>query len=357
MYITILSLLVFFCILFFILFYVFTSQLEKYQNTFLINFYESSFYRKPDPVTLLYYSNMSISQMNHELDQYKRKVEKGKQLATHQHIILTGLIRNSSGNIGFLEHFFNELRTYFASIQLLIVENNSEDTTREQLLKWTFQDSRVQLLCPFHMDQINHRKCQINDYDSPLTHGVSRDRIYRLSHLRNFYLDYIRANMSWENYHYLFVMDFDLNGELPMDGIFHTLWEFSNQPTISGIACNGIVIDQLSITRPFRYYDSFAHIDQGDPITWDNTFDKQSHDMEVLQNITDRYSKSMKLDHVTSAFGGFCIYNIAHIYEKNARYSYTSFPSGRFSCEHSHFHVQLGSMFVNPRMVFHINYV
>lgn len=357
MWITIITLLVFFCLLFFIIFWIFTTHLENYQNTFLINFYESSFYRKPDPVTTLYYSTMSIPQMNQELDHYKLKVEAGKKLAHSQHILLTGLIRNNSGNIGFIQHFVKELRSHFASVQLLMVENNSDDNTRQELLQWCFQDTGIQLLCPFDMDQVNHPDCYLSEFDSRIDHGISRDRIYRLSHLRNFYLDYIQTRVKWQQYHYLFVMDFDLNGELPMDGIFHTLWEFSNNPAISGIACNGIVIDQVSMDRPFRYYDSFAHIDTGDPITWDNSFDKQSHDMEVLHNITDRYTKSMKLDPVTSAFGGFCIYNIHHIYQTKARYSYTSFPQGRVSCEHSHFHLQLGSLYVNPRMVFHINYV
>ena len=41
-----------------------------------------------------------------------------------------------------------------------------------------------------------------------------------------------------------------------------------------------------------------------------NTFDKQNHDQDVIKYISQHYQKSLEMDKVMSAFGGFCIYSL-----------------------------------------------
>jgi hypothetical protein len=96
----------------------------------------------------------------------------------------------------------------------------------------------------------------------------------------------------------------------------------------------------------FFYYDSFAHVEENEPIMWENAADKAQHDTFVHMHITHRYSSQMVPDKVTSAFGGIALYKIASILKR--RYNYSA---EYLCCEHSFFHESM-HVYVNPRFLF-----
>jgi hypothetical protein len=165
-------------------------------------------------------------------------------------------------------------------------------------------------------------------------------------------LEFIKNSEKYSDFDYLYVLDLDLNGNLFLDGIFHSMYHFERDSSISAISCNGLVKYGKD---GFNYYDSFAYIEYGEKYEWETDFDKRSHDEEVLRYVTEKYTKNMDLDRVYSAFGGLCIYDLSEILESNAEYDYSK--NNKLSCEHTHFHKKLKNIYVNPRMMFLINYV
>lgn len=96
----------------------------------------------------------------------------------------------------------------------------------------------------------------------------------------------------------------------------------------------------------FYYYDSFAHVEENEPIAWEDTASKSQHDRTVHLHVTHRYSSLMKPDKVRSAFGGVVLYKLSKIKD----HMYGSSPD-HYSCEHSFFHRGI-NIYVDPRFIF-----
>jgi hypothetical protein len=294
-----------------------------------------------------YYHDKHPKIIENDLVIYLNQVKNGQEIAKQQKLVLAGLIRNSQMNIPFIKKFYNDLKMQFLDSVFLIVENNSIDETRKGLLDWTQNDPSVIILCDREMIE-NQRNCQLPGFETFYTDKIPySERIQKLSTLRNIYLEYIQKKFL--NYDLMAVLDLDLHGEFFMDGILQSIHHLKNHSSISAISCNGLVKNK----NKYNYYDSFAYIELGGVIEWDTSFDKSSHDYDVLNYTTKKYMKDMKLDQVLSAFGGFCIYNLSDIIKTNSSYSYSK--NEKLSCEHSHFHKTLQNIYVNPRMIFLIN--
>ena len=343
----IIALLLFFLIIFSIINIIFYKSFEFLDND-ITKFYIKHFNRKPDIITYNYYKK-NINKF-HELWEYKYDVEYGYRLFIKNKIILVGLIRDGIKNINYIMNVYQELKKKCNEIKFIIIENDSIDNTREKLLNYSKKDKNIIILCP-DKKTINDKECKLNNYEiKEKDHNPKQPRIKKLSILRNFYIKYIFEQLNWKEYEYLFVFDLDLKGELYIDGIMHSICQINKNPTISGISCNGLIRNKNNYFNEYIYYDSFAYIEKNESIEWDIYFDKTSHDKYVSKYITTKYLESMDLDLVASAFGGFCIYNIKHIYDNRATYSYSK-NENKLSCEHSHFNKDL-NIYVNPRMLF-----
>jgi len=333
--------------LLFFLYLFYYRRYEYYQDP-IVSFYHEQFQREPDPLSLFYYRMFDEPHALSQLDTYRVQVEKGKQYSSEQGVVIAGLIRNQAHNIPYLKQFYERIKSSFKETLFLIVENDSEDSTRYELLQWSTLDPTVMLLC--HDSSINSLSCSIQGFEQPIVENHPyATRICKLSYLRNIYIQYIYQHIDPQRYPYLFIKDLDLHGTFCFDGLFHSMYQFQQNPSINAIGCNGLVSDKQT-SSGLRYYDSFAYISLHESDTWNTDFDKHSHDQEVLQYLCDKYKRNMELDRVKSAFGGFCCYRMSDLFKSQTQYQCTQ--NEQLGCEHSFFHRSLSNIYVNPRMVY-----
>ena len=328
------------------IFHYFLNDQERY-NGALYQFYLDNFGRLPDNIIINYYNRLHNKIVENDLRIYLNQVKDGIAAMRDKRLVLAGLIRNSKNNIPFIKSFYDELRSYFRGSVFLIVENNSSDGTRSALFNWKMNDPSIMILCDQDLVE-DRRECVLGGFETFYVEKIPHsERIKKLSYLRNIYLKYAREKLG--DHDYLAVMDLDLKGNFFMDGILQSFHYMARNPSISAISCNGLIKDK----KKYKYYDSFAYVELGGSIEWDTTFDKSSHDYDVLEYTTKKYMRDLKMDRVVSAFGGFCIYHLNKLIQSEATYSYSR--DEKLSCEHSHLHRQLDDVFVNPRMMFFID--
>jgi len=303
------------------------------------------FQRPIDVVHFAYYkkstsnlnSQKSIQFIKNDLKKYKHEVEEGKKKAKPSKIVIAGLLQNGAYHIPELKQRCREIVAHFQDYRIIILENNSIDTSRADLLEWARYNDRVKILCqdPY---VTNSEECNITGSSGVKDTSPNSSRIRKMATLRNIYMDHI--NHYYKDFDYLCVMDMDLEGDLFMDGFFHGLGLLN--PKIDGVACNGLIKTEDS----FYYYDSFAYVEEHDAPFLSDIAEKSEHDNYVHIYMTQLYSTQMIPDRVQSAFGGCVVYNLKPMLEK--RYD---FSQNTFMCEHTFFH-ENKKIYVDPRMIF-----
>jgi len=333
---------------------VFSAYKEKYENTntkpvWYDNITEYFFYllnRPIDDVHYVYYKNITnnlplakaISVIKDDLKLYTEGVNKGSRKARKSKIVIAGLIQNSAYEIPQLKERCRKIVSQFKDYRIVILENNSTDSTREYLLNWAKIDPKVKILC--HDAYVtNLEECNIVDVAITNDHSPMPHRIQKMATFRNIYMDHIHH--YYDDFDYLCVMDMDLQGEVYIDGMLHTISLL--EPNIDGMTCNGMLIRDPDT---FYYYDSFAHIEEHEPGYITDIASKSEHDVHVHIYMTQLYSSQMTPDRVRSAFGGLAIYNMKNVIKQRYNYSQTNFV-----CEHTFFHHNK-RIYVNPRMIF-----
>ena len=302
-------------------------------------FYINSFHRQMDNVNKFYYQLLYFNNKNSvsiDIQNYKSRVENGRLFAKNNNVIIAGLLRDKEFIIPYLKEKCYELVGLFSDYRILIVENDSQDDTRNKLLEWSNNDNRVFILG----NGVNAHECKLNYPKTPCNKPADSNRIGKMSFLRNIYLDYIKNNFS--NFSFLFVLDMDLKGDLFIDSVCESISFFKNK-TVDGITCNGME------KYHYHYYDSFAFVELGQPFIWNTENEKTEHDQYIFRTKTKAFTENMRVVRVTSAFGGFCIYRLSSII--NLRYN---FSPDKYSCEHAHLNKYLKNFYINPRMIFSI---
>lgn len=308
------------------------------------------FKRPMDPIHVAYYkkstnnlsSAKSLQFIRNDLLKYKTEVDEGTQKAEKSKIVITGLLQNGARQIPELRDRCEEIVSYFKDYRIIILENNSIDTSRRDLLDWTASDERVKILCqdPF---VTNSEECTIDRSSGVSDKSPLPPRIQKMAMLRNIYLEHIYH--YYKDFDYLCVIDMDLEGDLHMDGLLHSVGLIN--PKIDGVTCNGMLrLDD----EGFYYYDSFAYMEEDDMLPMTDMTQKSEHDRYVHINVTKLYTSQMVPDRVYSAFGGCALYNLKAM--ANNRYNYSQ---NAYMCEHTYFH-NGKSIYVNPRMVFFITH-
>lgn len=310
--------------------------------------------RPIDLVSLKYYSiktsGMSMTQsikfIQEDLEEYQSQVKRGAMRAKKSRIVIAGLLQNAAFQIPRLRDQCKIIAASYQDYRVVIVENNSKDESRKYLLEWAAKDPKVIILCqdPFVTQA---KECDINYLFArtvPDDHSPMPQRIQKMAFLRNIYMEHI--HQYYKNYDFLCVMDMDLQGLFPLDGLMHTMYLLDSNSqggkSIDGVAGNGML---LRDSEDFYYYDSFAFVEENESPMWEDARSKSEHDTYVHQNITQRYSSQMMPDKVRSAFGGVALYRLPAVIKN--RYDYSS---THYSCEHSFFHRTL-SIWVNPRLL------
>lgn len=323
------------------------NQIDPIWNNEATEMFFQLFQRSIDPIHMTYYKKItnnltphkSIRTIQNDLKKYKDEVEVGKKKSKDAKIVIAGLIQNGARQITSLRERCKKIVSHFKDYRIVILENNSIDSTRSDLLEWTRQDTRVKILCqdPF---VTNSDECNIDGSSSGVKDSSPMpNRIRKMATLRNIYLDHI--NHYYKDFDFLCVMDMDLEGELFLDGFFHGLGLL--KPSVDGIVCNGMIKME---DDSFYYYDSFAYLEQHDTPFMTDITQKSEHDNYVHIYMTHLYSTQMVPDRVQSAFGGCAIYNLKSMLKNRYDFSHTT-----FMCEHTFFH-EKKKIYVDPRMIF-----
>ena len=319
--------------------------------------YVDTMYRKylDRPVDIVFehfYKDKDISFIKQDLRQYLYHVKSGKQYMETKTVAVAGLLRNCKENIPRLKQFYHQLSLHCKKTYFIVVENDSTDGTRQELLEWHRQDPSVTVLCASNSRaSINQKECPPDkDMAKEYSKSPSHARIQKMASLRNVYLRHLQNMQKLGNaIDHVLVMDLDLQGEFFMDGLWDSMAHMDEDPRIDAIACNGMMMAACSISATnLTYYDSFAYVHLQEPGEWNTLFDKRSHDDDVIRYTSKKYLEgTMDLDPVTSAFGGACLYRASSL--QNTEYSSSK---DRYVCEHTRLHQHFKKMFVNPRMLF-----
>jgi len=271
--------------------------------------------------------------------------ENGRFEMNHSTVVIAGLIRNQAGHMQFIVEQLLQMAAQFLKVDILIVENDSVDNTRDLLLSWAETDKRIHILgCG-----VNSLECSLN-FSVTQGHSIwDRDRIKKMAFLRNIYMDYIRQNFA--NYQYLLVWDVDLFGYLYIDGVWNTFghfYEAGKHPL--GRPIDGVCVSSYYINWDYggwTYHDPFAHIEEG------QVFLPGVHENHIRSKMRDVLKRGADLWPVQSCFGGFAVYRMESVV--NRLYNYTVDLNSTNLCEHVYFNKGL-RIFTNPSMIFTIFY-
>jgi hypothetical protein len=259
----------------------------------------------------------------------------GRDLMMRSKLVLAGLIRDAAQRVPEMIARLESIGRSFAEYQILIVENDSRDQTRERLVAWKQRNPRVHIL-----------GCTDETLDCVLNLPATRDhepwrhRIAKMAYLRNMYLDYIHQHLR--HYDYLMVMDFDIRGHFDLDGLTDSFFHLATFPDIQALGANGI----RWIVNHWAYYDPFAYLDLTDPPEWRTLDDKRSHDLTIFSR--PAHSPRDPVYPIQSGFAGAAIYRLSSLGQSRYDYSRTG-----YACEHVYFNRGF-KMYLNPAMIFEI---
>lgn len=226
-------------------------------------------------------------------------INKGYLRASQSKIAICCLARNNTDVVAKSRIRFEHIGSYFKEYKIVLFENDSSDNTRNLLKNWEDENENVILLDCCKMGSCD---CKLNE-KAGYSHGTySSKRLGKMARFRQQYLDFVNHNLS--NYDYMLVIDFDLDGNADINGLFDSI----AKDDWGAIFCNGrnpIPGCFGLITIP---YDSLAYIpetsnyDREDNVSSLRLFYKNIS-MEILA-FNNHFGR------VKSAFNGYGLYKI-----------------------------------------------
>jgi hypothetical protein len=270
--------------------------------------------------------------------QYEEMERRGKKIAKSKRCVIAAMVRDVEENIPLIIKRIERVGGLFDDYRVLVVENDSKDNTRKELLAWRNENPRVVILgCGY-----NAGACNMN-FPKTVGHDVNRSRIEKMTKLRNIYLDEIKKN--YRDYDYVMIWDVDALGTVYLDGILHSLTELEDHPNISVMCAYGV----YRWGNMNLYYDTYATVSPGEKFHIDM---KTAHDIRhgLFEH---QYSRGDELVDVESCFSGFSIYRTKYLLPHDVFYDLS--PPDNLECEHTRLHRRMkGRKVINPSM---INYI
>jgi hypothetical protein len=302
-----------------ILFFVFIIiNLEYYNN--LHEYLNHNLYKLPGNDIIPYYLDYNI-------------INKGKSIASNSSIVICILARNISKvfykSSQRLEYIGNKFKNY----KIIIFENDSNDDSRNLFKQWENYNKNVILL---NCHVIGNYDCKLNNKEGYDYGTISKNRFLKMAFYREQYLNYIREN--YFNYDYMLVYDFDLDGNININGLYDTL----AHDDWSAVFVNG----KIPCFLTFGFIDINADVIAS--LFMEDDYDSIKYDLFNLLNILYKLQYNRFNNHfiqVKSAFSGCGIYKIKDVLD-------CSYIGDNNICEH----INLAKCLYNKNKKLYINY-
>ena len=274
------------------------------------------------------------------------RINHGRKHFSESRVIICGLIRDRESHIKRLREQLLPLTKYFADYAIVIVENDSKDGTREELINWAKNDHHIHIIgCENQTNSIH--PCNLSLAATKAQFIPETKRIEKMVQLRNIYLNYIDNHKQLNQFDYVIVEDLDLTSYTYLNGLFSTGYYLNTNTTIDAICSNGIFYNQVlgNLISYETYFDPYAHKDQENQ-NWSMTYN------DLWSSFFRKYPCDKDLINVQSCFSGRTIYRYRSI--KGKRYRTYLDQNNQAVCEHVGFHQELNKMYLNSEMIFYI---
>ena len=204
----------------------------------------------------------------------------------YRRALVVGTVRNASKYVTADVSRIIKALDPIIPVVAFIVESDSNDDTVEKLTTLSATDSRVQFV-------------SLGDLEP-----LFPERLERLKHCRNVYLEQIRNNPIYRDCDLVVVADLDGINTAITDDVFRLALETKVKWDVLAANQSGPYYDILALRHPFWSPNSFIQ-----EMEWLNPFlGKKAAWRHSLGDRMIRISPSLPPIEVDSAFGGLCIY-------------------------------------------------
>ena len=222
------------------------------------------------------------------LEQFNEATLLGRHTAANSSVVFIGMARSIESVLPWSIERIQVMGKLFRSWHAVVVENDSNDGTKDILHAWQASDpARVRVTCA--------------DYGRPHLHGFERDRVERYAQYRN--EGRLMAQEIAPNADYVIVLDLDAWGGYSHLGVLNSICWLERILTAGCMASVSLfeILDNLGETH-------LCHYDQ-----WAFRWESYTHRIRewFTRWIPPIGSPPML---VKSAFGGLCVYKGAPFY-------------------------------------------
>lgn len=245
----------------------------------------------------------------------------------NKNIVIAALARDCENSLKSNIPLIEKLRKQFVWSEVVVVENDSVDGTKDLLNEWKTKSKHVNIISnDFGTKTIPDRK------DVKVDPWTSFGRIEKMTRYRNLYLDHIRQ--IDQPIDLVIIIDIDVI-DISLDGLVDVINSFDDNT--GAIFSNGVSIKQTPFGLSKIYYDTFA--------VWEYPMEGEfSHSPDSQAMTFKSINKNLKktsLYPVISAFGGVGVYNYQAI--KDLRYKTLPNPLNPHEaiCEHITFNQEI----------------
>jgi hypothetical protein len=245
----------------------------------------------------------------------------------NKNILIAALARNCEDSLRINIPLIEKLRAQFIWSQVVVVENDSIDGTKDLLNDWKINYNNVTIISNDYGTKTIPDKSDL--IINPMT---SYQRIDKMVSYRNVYLDFIKEVKHPIDL--VIVIDIDVI-QISLTGLINAINSFEHKT--GSIFSNGMSVMKTPFGLSEIYYDTFA--------VWEypllNEFSYSTESLYRTFKSINRNVKKSPLYNVISAFGGVGIYNYQAI--KNLRYKTVFNPLNQKEaiCEHIPFNQEI----------------
>lgn len=260
-------------------------------------------------------------------------IERDLNFPLRSKIVITGLARNIEERIDKNLRHCRLLGSYFSDYKIIIFENDSTDNTRNIIKDVMKRDENVKLI-----ESDLFPDCKLK-FPILYHYGVvHRERIRKMAFYRNICQHFIYKHFS--DYDYVLVLDFDVEGDLP---ILKILESISKKDPWSAIGANGRSPIPGTFGHMDTMYDAMAFCETEQDVEnskYENhySFFTVMYKYFRMMSVTIRNCKT-RYKQVRSTFNGLCIYKLKDIQNL--------FYTDEYICEHISFNQQLSRVFID----------